>query len=174
MTPGDRPYTGRPMLRREDEKLLRGRGRFVADLAPPEVLQACVLRSPHAHARILGIDSSQAAALPGVVAVLTAASLGAANRPLPNRFPHAAMRYYPQYPLARDKVHYVGEPVAVIVAESRYVAEDAAEAIEVTYEPLPPVVDMEAALRPGAPLVHDDQDAPDNLAGRFAQQYGDV
>jgi carbon-monoxide dehydrogenase large subunit len=168
------PYTGRPLRRREDERLLRGQGRFVADLAPASVLQAHVLRSPHAHARILHIDASRALALPGVAAVLTAAELGAANRPLPNRFPHAAMRYYPQYPLAREKVHYVGEPVALIVADSRYLAEDAADLIEVSYEPLPPVVDMEAALRPGAPAVHDDQGASDNLAGRFTQHYGDV
>jgi aerobic carbon-monoxide dehydrogenase large subunit len=168
------PYTGRPLRRREDERLLRGGGRFVADLAPPELLQACIVRSPHAHARILSIDTSPARALPGVAAVLTAAELGAANKPLPNRFPHAAMRYYPPYPLARDKVHYVGEPVAVVVAESRYLAEDAAQLVEVSYEPLAAVVDMQEALRPDAPVVHDEQGAADNLAAHFTQQYGDV
>jgi carbon-monoxide dehydrogenase large subunit len=168
------PYTGKRLTRREDPRLLRGHGRFVADIALPGTIHVSILRSPHAHARLKRIDASQARALPGVTAVLTAQSLGEANRPLPNRFPHPAMRFYPQTPLARAKVHYVGEPVAAIAAESRYVAEDAMELIEVEYDPLPAIVDTETALRPGVSVVHDDQGATDNLAGRVTQGFGDI
>jgi carbon-monoxide dehydrogenase large subunit len=167
-------YTGQRVRRQEDPRLLRGEGRYADDVAPPGTLHAAIVRSPHAHAHIRGIDTAAARALAGVAAVITAADLGSANRPLPNRFPHPTLRYYAQYPLARAKVHYAGEPVAVVVADSRYLAEDAAERVIVDYEPLPAVVDMERALQPGAPLVHDDQGAPDNLAGRFTQQFGDV
>jgi carbon-monoxide dehydrogenase large subunit len=167
-------YTGQRVRRQEDPRLLRGEGRYADDIAPPGTLHAAIVRSPHAHAHIRGVDTAAARTLAGVAAVITAADLGSANRPLPNRFPHPTLHYYPQYPLARAKVHYAGEPVAVVVAESRYLAEDAAERVVVDYEPLPAVVDMEGALQPGAPVVHDDQDAPDNLAGRFTQQFGDV
>jgi aerobic carbon-monoxide dehydrogenase large subunit len=167
-------YTGRRLRRREDPRLLRGQGRYIADIARPGAVHVSVLRSPHPHARIKSVDTSAARALPGVAAVLTAQDLGEANRPLPNRFPHPAMRFYPQTPLARAKVHYVGEPVAAIAAESRYVAEDAMELIRVEYEPLAAAVDMEAALRPGTPVVHDDHGAVDNLAGRVTQGFGDI
>jgi carbon-monoxide dehydrogenase large subunit len=167
-------YTGRALRRREDPRLLTGQGRYVGDIEPAGCLHAAILRSPHAHARIRRIDTAAARALPGVAAVLTARDLGPYWRPLPNRFPHPALRYYPQYPLARAKVHYVGEPVAVVVATDRYLAEDALERIAVDYEPLPAVVDPEAALAPGAPVLHDDQGAPDNLAGRFSQGFGDL
>jgi carbon-monoxide dehydrogenase large subunit len=168
------PYTGKRMMRREDPRLLRGQGRYIADIAPPGTLQVNILRSPHAHARITHIDIDAARTLPGVVTVVTAQTLGAANRPLPNRFPHPAMHFYPQAPLAGTKVRYVGEPVAAVVAESRYIAEDAAELINVEYEPLPTIVDMEAALRGGAPVVHEDRGAADNLAGRVTQEFGDI
>ena len=167
-------YTGQRMRRREDPRLLRGHGRYIADIVRPGAVHVSVLRSPHAHARIKSVDPSAARALPGVRAVLTAQDLGEANRPLPNRFPHPAMRFYPQTPLARTKVCYVGEPVAAIAAENRYVAEDAAELVRVEYEPLAATVDMEAAMRPGAPVVHDDQGAGDNLAGRVTQEFGDI
>jgi carbon-monoxide dehydrogenase large subunit len=173
-------FTGRALRRREDPDLLRGVGRYVGDIEPAGTLHVAILRSPHAHARIRGVDASAARALPGVAAVVTAADLGTFNRPIPNRFPHPALRYYPQYPLARDKVHYVGEPVAAVVADDRYLAEDALEQIAVDYEPLPALVDPAAALAAAPPggaastILHDDQGAPDNLAGRFGQQYGDV
>jgi carbon-monoxide dehydrogenase large subunit len=167
-------YTGQRLRRREDPRLLRGEGRYVADVEPPGTLHAAIVRSAHAHAWIRSIDTAAARTVAGVAAVVTAADLGEANRPLPNRFPHPALRYYPQYPLARAKAHYAGEPLAVVVAESRYLAEDAAELVAVEYEPLPAVVGLERALQPRAPLVHDDQGAPDNLAGRFTQQFGDV
>jgi aerobic carbon-monoxide dehydrogenase large subunit len=165
---------GRRMPRQEDPRLLRGEGRFVADIEPPGTLHAVVVRSSHAHARLVGVDARRARAVPGVAAVLAAAELGVANRPLPTRVPHPAMRYHAQFPLARTKVHYVGEPVAVVVADSRYVAEDAAELVDVTYEPLPATANPAVALRPGAAVIHDDQGAEDNLAASFVQQFGDV
>jgi aerobic carbon-monoxide dehydrogenase large subunit len=167
-------FTGRRMVRREDPRLLRGHGRYIADLALPGMLHASILRSQHAHARIIRIDAEAARRLPGVAAVLTAEGLGAANRRLLNRFPHPMMRFYPQAPLASAKVHYAGEPVAAVAAESRYLAEDAMESIRVEYEPLGAVVDVEAALRRDTPVVHDDQGASDNLAGRVTQRVGDV
>src|SRR4051812_10576665 len=125
------PFTGRAPRRREDPDLLRGVGRYVGDVEPAATLHVAILRSPHAHAHIRGVDATAARALPGVAAVVTAADLGTFNRPIPNRFPHPALRYYAQYPLARDKVHYLGEPVAAVVADDRYLAEDALEQIAV-------------------------------------------
>lgn len=163
---------GRPRL--EDGPLLRGRGRYVADITPPGTLHAVIVRSPHARARIAAIDAARARALPGVAAVLAAPDLGADNRPVPNRLLHPALRYHAPYPLARTAVHYVGEPVAVIAAASRYVAEDAADRLHVVYEPLPAVADAAAALGHGVPVVHEDQGAADNLAATFTQEFGDV
>ncbi len=168
------PYVGQRLRRQEDPRLLRGEGRYVADIEPPGTLHVALVRSPHAHARILGIEVTRARMSQGVAAVLTARDLGEHNRPLLNRLPHPALFFYPQYPLARGKVHYLGEPVAVIAAESRYLAEDAADLVEVAYEPLPAVADTGAALRPGAAVVHDDEGAKDNLAASFSQQFGDV
>src|SRR5262245_33591792 len=123
------------------------------------MLHAVILRSPHAHARIGAIDASRALALPGVACVVTAADLGDAARPLPIVPPHAALRGRNFSLLAADRTRFVGEAVAIVVAESRHVAEDAREAIGVTWEPLPAVQDPTA---PGAAQVHDD--IPDNLA----------
>src|ERR671932_1489206 len=126
-------YTGQRLRRQEDPRLLRGEGRYVADIEPPGTLHAAIVRSTHAHARIRGIDTAAARALAGVAAVVTAADLGDANRPLPNRFPHPAMRYYPQYPLARAKVHYVGEPLADVRRRGRHLSEDAVERVLLDY-----------------------------------------
>src|SRR5215212_8383234 len=93
-------FTGRALRRREDPDLLRGVGRYVGDVEPAGTLHVAILRSPHAHARIRGVDATAARALPGVAAVVTAADLGPFNRPIPNRFPHPALHYYAQYPLA--------------------------------------------------------------------------
>jgi len=162
------------MVRREDPRLLRGHGRYVADFTMPGMLHVSLLRSPHAHAQIIRIDAEAARRMPGVAAVLTADVLGSANRRLLNRFPHPAMRFYPQAPLASVKVHYAGEPIAAVAAESRYLAEDAADSIRVDYEPLGAVVDVETALRRDMPVIHSDQGAADNLAGRVTQQVGDI
>src|SRR4029078_13628607 len=119
------------------------------DIRPLGCLQAAILRSPHGHARIRSIDTDGALAVPGVVGVFTAAYLGEANQPLPLVMNHPKLPAKSPRPLASDKVHHVGEAVAVVVAESRYLAEDALEAIVVDYEPLPAVVSASEALKPG-------------------------
>src|SRR5207237_4930821 len=130
------PAVGRSVRRIEDRRLLTGRGKFAADFRLPGLLQAAVLRSPHAHARLGEIRAKAALALPGVVAVITGEDLGAIGR-IPTRLGHPVGNpECLQRPLTRDKVRYVGEPVAVVVAESRYLAEDALELIDVDYAPL--------------------------------------
>jgi len=168
-------HFGRRTERLEDPALLTGRGRFVDDIHLPEMLHAAFLRSPHAHALIRGIDTGAARALPGVHAVHTWRDLpeGMRRRRIPLPVPNPAIRHpRTQYPLAIDEVTYVGEIVAVVVAESRHLAEDAAELIAVEYEPRPVSADCRAALAPGSPLTHDD--LPDNLGAAFSPAYGDV
>ncbi|MDR7402830.1 MAG: aerobic carbon-monoxide dehydrogenase large subunit [Armatimonadota bacterium] len=167
-------YFGAPISRLEDPRLLTGRGTYVDDITLPGMLHAAVLRSPHAHARIRRIDASRALQAPGVVAVFTHADLPPALAgPLPKLIPHPALVHHKtQYALAADKVRHVGEPVAFVVADSRYRAEDAAELIEVDYQPLPPVVDLLAAVQPDAPLVH--EDIGTNVCARYAQRVGNV
>ncbi|HJU47504.1 MAG TPA: xanthine dehydrogenase family protein molybdopterin-binding subunit [Gaiellaceae bacterium] len=141
-------YVGQSVPRIEDPRLLTGRGRFVADLSPPGVVHAAFLRSPYPHARIAGIDVVAARELAGVVAVLAAADLETVTRPL--RIPGHDATFGA---LAADRVRHVGDPVALVVAESRYVAEDALALVEVDYEPLDAVATAEQALDPaGAPL----------------------
>ncbi|MXY41616.1 MAG: hypothetical protein F4Y62_17675, partial [Rhodospirillaceae bacterium] len=142
MTVGGR-WVGAPVPRKEDEALLTGRARFIDDMEPvPGIRHAALLRSPHAHAEILSIDVSKAASHPGVYGVLTGADIAAATRPIPS----AVRVPIDYYPMAAGKVRYAGEPVALIAAEDRYVAEDALELIEVEYRPLPPVIDLKAAM----------------------------
>jgi len=167
---------GERVRRNEDPRLLTGKALFVDDVDLPGLLHVAFLRSPHAHARLGRIDVSRALALPGVVAVYTAADLGDYWRPgpllvPPPPIPGSVFHQRTQVPLARDKVRHLGEPVALVVAESRYLAEDAVEAIEVDYEPLPPAVDLEKSAAPGAPRVHDDLD--DNVAAHVVQWKGD-
>lgn len=153
--------------------LLTGRGRFIGDLVLPGMVHVALLRSPHAHARIARLDTRAAARAPGVVAVVTAADLGPANRPLPPRVPHPALTdpRGPR-PLAEGVVRHVGEAVAAVVAESAAAAADALERVAVTYEALPAAADVEAALHPDAPRVHADR--PDNVAARWTTAAGDV
>ena len=157
----------------EDLKLLTGRGRFVADIVLPGMLEMAVLRSPHAHARLVQIDTAQALAVPGVVAAATAADLGPANLPIRHTMAHPGI-VAPRgpLPLASVVVRYVGEPVAAVLAWDRYAAEDALDTIDVVYEPLPVVTELDAAPRPGGTRVHDD--VPDNCAGRWTVATGDV
>jgi len=163
---------GARIPRNEDPRLLRGLGCFVADVGPPGALHAAGLRSPHARARIVSVDAGRARALPGVHLVLTAADLGALNQPAPLLIPNPVLtRPHTQRPLAADQVRYAGELVAFVIADDRYVAEDAVELIDVAYEPLPAVVELEAAAADGSPLVHDD--APSNRAARLTQRVGD-
>lgn len=165
-------WFGAPVQRSEDPRLLRGKGTFVDDIDLPNVLQAAVLRSPHAHARILSIDTTAARDLPGVHLVLTATDLGAVLEPSPLLVPHHALTQpRTQLPLALEEVHYVGQAVAFVVADSRYIAEDALELIDVEYEPLPVVHSLEVAAADDAPLVH--ADVPGNVAAHFVQTVGD-
>src|SRR6059058_11189 len=180
--PSRSPFVGRALPRREDRRLLTGRGQFIADLDLPHMLHAVFVRSPVAHARIGSVHLAQALAAPGVVCALTGADLLALLPPvpdtqlsLPSKWTALVQHKFinPQQPLlAHDKVRHVGEAVAVIVAESRYAAEDAAQLVGLDLDPLPPVVDPEAALRPGAPIVHDKFHT--NLIGAFTIGKGDI
>jgi carbon-monoxide dehydrogenase large subunit len=157
---------GRSIKRREDPRLITGRGRFTDDIRLPGTLHAVFVRSPHAHARIRGIDVSAARAHPGVVAVYTGRDLadGGVN-PIPTGWLLEGLKPGERRALAVDRVRYVGEAVAVVIADSPYTARDAAELVEVDYEPLPAVAEVEAAVAPGAPTLYDD--APENVAFRW-------
>src|SRR5437868_6468937 len=161
-----------PARRNEDPRLLRGLGCYVDDIDPPGLLHAAILRSPFGHARILAIDTGQARAAPGVHAVYTAADLGEYNQPAPLVVPHPNLTHgRTQRPLAVDKVCYIGEAVAMVVADDRYLAEDAVGLIEVEWEPLPAVVDFRIAHQADQSLVHDD--VPNNVAAHLVQVGGD-
>ncbi len=169
-------YFGQPIRRNEDARLLTGKALFTDDVHLPGMLHAAFVRSKHAHARINSIDVSRAAALPGVHAVYTAADLGDYWKPGPLLVPpppieRLTFHARTQVPLAKDKIRHVGEPVVLIIAESRYIAEDAAELVRLDVEPLPAVVDMEEALKEQAPRVHDDLSS--NLAAHVIQEKGD-
>ncbi|RME06309.1 MAG: xanthine dehydrogenase family protein molybdopterin-binding subunit, partial [Anaerolineae bacterium] len=170
-------FIGQRVKRNEDPRLLTGQALFVDDVDIPGMLHAAFLRSDYAHARILGIDVSRARQRPGVVAVFTAEDMGDDWQPgpplvsPPPTVKDVIFHSRRQPPLAKDKVRHAGEPVALVVAESRYIAEDALDDIVVEYEPLPAVVDMEAALQPDSPRVHDDLDS--NLAAHLFQKKGD-
>lgn len=146
-------WYGTPIKRREDPKLITGQGVFIDDITLPGMLHAAFVRSPHAHARIVSIDTAAAKAMPGVFAVLTAADIAEWAPRLP---PNPGVPQPPRFLLAQDKARMVGESVAVVLAGDRYLAADAAEAVTVEYEPLPAVVDPEAAMQPGAPVLWDD------------------
>jgi carbon-monoxide dehydrogenase large subunit len=167
-------YFGERITRSEDPRLLTGRGLFVDDVHLPGLLHAAVLRSSHAHANIRHIDTTKALTLPGVIAIYTHRDLPQRlQEPLPKLIPHPDLVHHKtQRALAATKVRYVGEPVAFVVAESRYIAEDAAELIEVAYDPLPAVVDLESAIRPGAPLVHEEMGT--NICAHHTQRVGDA
>jgi len=161
-TPGSEVrYIGKPLRRREDVRFLRGKGLFVDDVAPPGTAWCAFVRSPHGHARIRGLSTTIAASMPGVLLTLTAedwqrAGHGELTVVHPMPFSDGRpMNNAPRPAFAGDKVRHVGDIVAAVVAESRFAAEDAAEAVAVDYEPLPSVCDPRAALAPGAPLLHE-------------------
>ena len=161
-------WIGKPIKRVEDARLLTGRGTFIDDHPPvANAYHAAIVRSPHAHARILGYDVAAARAMPGVAGVITGEDVARACKPFGVGVT-APIHYYPS---ATDKVRFVGEPVAVVVARDRYLAEDAAEAVVVDYELLPAVVDVERALEPDAPVLH--EQVGSNLAGHRRLVYGD-
>ncbi|MDE2572578.1 MAG: xanthine dehydrogenase family protein molybdopterin-binding subunit, partial [bacterium] len=147
-----RRWIGEAVPRKEDPALLTGAGRFIDDLQPfPNMHHAAILRSPHAHARIRGIDYARALELEGVAAVLTGERVAQMAKPF-----HAGISAPVDfYPIAVGKVRYAGEPVAVVVARDRYVAEDALALIEVEYEGLEPVVEIDRALESASPALHE-------------------
>ena len=157
---------GSGIKRREDPRLITGEARYTDDIKLPGVLHMAVVRSPHAHANIVSIDSSAATAMDGVAAVFTGDDLdGLAGLPTAWLIPDSDLKQ-PEHPaLAKGKVRYVGDGVAIVLADDRYTAEDAADAVVVDYEELPAVVDPEAAAQEGAPLVHDDVEG--NIAFRW-------
>jgi aerobic carbon-monoxide dehydrogenase large subunit len=160
------------MRRREDPELLSGKGRYIGDLTRPGMLHAVFLRSPLPHARIVSIDAEQARSMPGVHAVLTADDLPADLGAQPCTHLFQGQRETPFYALTGDRVRYAGEPVALVVAESQYLAEDARDAIVVEWDALPSVGDVEAAVADDAPRLYDDW--PDNVVAVFEQEMGDV
>ena len=164
-------WFGERVQRMEDDRLLRGRGRFTDDI-DDGALEAVLVRSPHAHARIASIDVSAAQAMPGVHAVYTAQDLPFGDMDLPLLIPHPNLTQgRTQRCLASSVVRYAGEAVAFVVADNRYLAEDAAELVDVAYEPLPAVITPEVAAA-AAHLVHDD--VPGNVAAAMTQEVGDV
>src|SRR5579863_6357972 len=176
-------YTGASIKRSEDPRILTGAGRYVDDIKLPGMLHAAFVRSPMAHARVLSVDVSAALELPGVVAVLTGADLDAMTDPAPDPLlsllgsggPTAEFTL-----LATDKVRLVGDPVAIVIAESRYIAEDGAELVEVEYDDLTPVVNAAFALDPDSPPLF--ENLGNNVArahsrhefGEVAKTFGDA
>ncbi|MGE0769620.1 MAG: xanthine dehydrogenase family protein molybdopterin-binding subunit, partial [Hyphomicrobiaceae bacterium] len=168
-------WIGRRAPRIEDERLLRGQGRFIDDIVLAGMLHAAFVRSPVAHGLVRAIDADTARGMPGVYAVLTYADL----RPLlkaeriPQALPAGAIRFDVDPPcLVVEETCYVGEPIAVVIAVSRQLAEDAARAVDLDIEPLPAVLDPRDGLEPGAPKAR--LDCPDNLVARTGIDYGDV
>ena len=167
---GDARWVGTPLPLKEDVRFVAGRGRFIDDLGRPGQLHAAILRSPHAHARIVSIDTRAAAALPGVAAVLTGAEAARLSGPIRPLIPTTAA--VSDYCLAVDRARYVGEPVAAVAAVDRATAEDALELISVEYDPLPAVVDPEEALKPGTTLLYPELGT--NVVWHDTLTYGDV
>ena len=169
-------YLGKPIKRSEDPRLLRGKALFVDDIERPGMLHAAFLRSAHAHARIGRIDVSRALAVKGVAAIYTARDLGRywQNGPLlvpPPPIDGITFNERTQVPLAKEIVRHVGEPIVLVIAQTRYLAEDALEEISVEYEILDPVTDLERALRDNGAFVH--PDVGSNIAAHVRQAKGD-
>ena len=165
---------GSGIRRREDPRLITGQASYTDDIKLTGMVHAAILRSPHAHARIRSIDTDAAKQAPGVLAVYTGADTEGVLNPIPCAWviPDSDIKVVAYPPIAKDIVRYVGDAVAVVVAEDRYQAEDALELISVDYEPLPAVVNPEAALQPGAPQLH--EDAPNNQAFHWVAAGGDT
>src|SRR5260221_11483610 len=161
-------WIGKSLSRVEDERLMRGAGRYIDDLEPfPGCKIDTIVRSPYAHAHIRHIDVEAALQVPGVVGVITGADVRREMRPFPVGVP-APIEYYP---VALDKVRFVGEPVVVVVADSRYIAEDAAELVHVEYDPLPAVIGVEAAMQPERAVLH--ENVRSNIANHRIFSYGE-
>lgn len=167
MSEQNEKWVGKKYKRKEDLRLLTGRGTFVDDIRLPKMKYAAILRSVYPHALIRGIDYSEAIKLSGVHGVLTGEDVKQMSTPFPCGVP-VPPKYYS---CAVDKVRFVGEPVAVVVADSRYIAEDALDLIKVDYEPLPVVMDIEAAAEPDAPVLH--ENIGSNIYSHRLMKYGD-
>ena len=168
MSEAPQRWVGGRYPRKEDAALLTGNARFIDDMEPVAgIRHVAILRSSHAHARIVSIDVSKAVALPGVRGIVTGADVAEAMRPIPSAV-RAPIKFYP---IAIGKVRYVGEPVAVIAADDRYIAEDAMELIEIEYDALPPLADPVAAAADGAALLH--EDVGSNVVHHRTFRYGD-
>jgi Aerobic-type carbon monoxide dehydrogenase, large subunit CoxL/CutL homologs len=166
---------GARVKRKEDPRLITGKGSYTADVTPPGCLYIAFVRSPYAHARIKSINASKATSMKGVIAVYTGKDLKGKLNPVPTGWPiktDPPIKIPIYYPLPVDKVRFQGEPVAAVVAEDPYLAKDAAEAIEVEYEPLPAVVNQEDAVKPGAPQLYDD--IPNNTSFVWNLKGGDI
>jgi len=170
-TPAAGRFVGQSVVRVEDERILTGRGRFIDDLRLPGMVHAAFLRSNVAHARIAALDVSQALEMPGVVAIITAADLAGVVHPM-QIGPEAVGLARPVFTaLATDRVRYIGDPVALVVADSRYTAEDARDAIIVEYDPLDPITTIAQAEDPALPPLFDDLDS--NVFYRESRDFGD-
>ena len=166
-------FIGQRVKRKEDPRFLRGEGNYVDDIQLHGMAHAALLRSPHAHARIRAVNTREALRIPGVLSVITFQDISHLAKPIPMRLEvHPSFVPYLQYPLAKETVRYVGEPVAVVVADSRYVAEDALECIQTDYEPLPAVVNTRSAVKADAVRIH--EQTAGNLAGCGVVDLGDV
>ncbi|HET9014158.1 MAG TPA: molybdopterin cofactor-binding domain-containing protein, partial [Thermomicrobiaceae bacterium] len=165
---------GASVKRREDPRMITGRGNYTDDVHLPGMLSLAILRSPHGHARIARLDVDRARSMPGVVAVYTGADLIDKAAPLPCAWPlpNAEMKIPEFRALATDTVRFVGDGVAAVVATDSYAAQDAVDAIQVEYEVLPAVIDQEKATQPGATQLH--ADIPNNLAFHWQIGGGDV
>jgi carbon-monoxide dehydrogenase large subunit len=169
-------YFGERIKRNEDPRLLTGQGLYVDDVDLPNMLHVAFVRSPYAHAKINNIDVSQALQHEGVVAIYTANDLGDYWKPgpllvSPPPVENIIFNEKTQVPLAKDKVKFAGEPIVMVLAESRYIAEDALADIQVDYEPLEAVVDLEKALQPDSTLIH--EEIGSNVAANVVQRKGD-
>src|SRR5881628_1225765 len=162
---------GKRIRRREDPRLITGTATYVDDIKMPGMHHACIVRSPHAAAKIRSINTRPALDRPGVVAVFTGADVDSVG-PVPCGASLPGLRVPPHAVLAKDRVYFVGHPVAVVVATDRYIAADAVDLVEVDYEVLPAVADPEKAQAKGAPAVHPEW--PDNIAFTYHQEGGDV
>ena len=174
-------YVGKSIKRKESFDSIQGRNTYLSDIDVPGMLHACIHRSPYAHARIARVDLSEALTQPGVVAAMSGEDIRRLSRPLapfpftkpkPYTSDYPKVRFADHYCLAGDRVRHVGEAVAVVVSEDRYAAADAAEAVQVEYEPLTPVIDVEAALDPGAIQLYEEW--PDNIQYEFRFSEGPV
>ena len=171
----DKPnrYIGQPSPRADASRLLQGRGQFVDDIVLPRMVHAAFVRSPHAHSTILSIDVEDARAMPGVIAIYTGADLAEHVTPYVGVLTHlTGLRSAPQYPLAIDVARWQGEPIVIVIAASRALAEDAAELVLVDFEELPAIVDTEMALDADTPVIHSEFDS--NLAWERDVVAGDI